>query len=636
MDRQNAGLGAILVAFLGAVFLASASRTGPPPATDTAAASRNSLARAVAKHAFPEHTGIDMIMDFLDADTEQTVLKFPWSSKEPWPTEDSSWPKADPRGSYKTGYIIATLPDPSEPPLSDRFDSRLEAIQRAAAEDGYALDTVDLPWAYPEAGNSTRFKLGEAFDIQARQEPRWDPSETPRPTAAASSAPGSAKASVQPIPESPPTSYVAVTPRADRSSQYPGLMLFRNKDKSLLLLVYVVSETPTSGINKTQLREAFDEVAWLSGWTTRPTPKYLPPLDHTQDALRILGPSTAGSVSSLRFTIRSWLDYAGSSKLFKPGHDVKIRIVSGSSTGLKKKDFPELKDSSAPFGSTVAPFSPKAISYALCQAVSDNGEQKAFFTETNTAYGAEAIPPKTQVTAPNAVMINHTPGVFLVFLRMIRSVVKPSCGDGNEYTLVRFPLHIASLRAAARNDPTQDISKTLQLGPSNIPLSVYEGEAGYLARPYSPRSAIYDDLSLSRAIGELSKQGVKYVGIVASDSADRLFLVHRIHAEMPNATIVLLTSDLLYLHSDFASDTYGALIVSTYSLFGANQLWSYPFQGNENPEYFQNETAEGVFNATLALLSDYQSGDLRGCGFRLWATTAYGHSPFSRLSDWQS
>src|SRR6266851_8137233 len=89
----------------------------------------------------------------------------------------------------------------------------------------------------------------------------------------------------------------------------------------------------------------------------------------------------------------------------------------------------------------------------------------------------------------------------------------------------------------------------------------------------------------------------------------RLFLVHRIHAEMPNATIVLLTSDLLYLHSDFASDTYGAVIVSTYSLFGANQLWSYPFQGDGNPEYFQNETAEGVFNATLALLGDYYDMD---------------------------
>ena len=223
-------------------------------------------ARAIAKHAFPEHTGIDMIMDFLDADAEQTVLKFPWSSKEPWPTEDSSWPKADPRGSYKTGYIIATLPDPSEPPLSDKFDSRLEAIQRAVAEDGYELDSVDLPWAYPEAGNSTRFKLGEELDIQAKQEHRWDPGETPAPTVAVSSASGSEKASA----------YVAVTPRADRSSRYPGLMLFRKEDnrkEDKLLLVYVLSETPTSGINKTQLREAL-EVAWLSGWTTRPTPKY--------------------------------------------------------------------------------------------------------------------------------------------------------------------------------------------------------------------------------------------------------------------------------------------------------------------------------------------------------------------------
>ncbi len=68
---------------------------------------------------------------------------------------------------------------------------------------------------------------------------------------------------------------------------------------------------------------------------------------------------------------------------------------------------------------------------------------------------------------------------------------------------------------------------------------------------------------------------------MASDTADRLFLVHRIRDEMPNARIVLLGSGLLYLHSDFVSDTYGAFIISTYSLFGANQLWTYPFQGND-------------------------------------------------------
>src|SRR5437870_3302692 len=101
MDRQKAGLGAILVAFLGAVFLASASQVGPRSATETApAALRGPFARAVAKHAFPEHTGIDLITDFLDADADQTVLKLPWSSKEPWPTGNSTWPKEDLRGSY--------------------------------------------------------------------------------------------------------------------------------------------------------------------------------------------------------------------------------------------------------------------------------------------------------------------------------------------------------------------------------------------------------------------------------------------------------------------------------------------------------------------------------------------------------
>jgi hypothetical protein len=625
MDRQNAGLGAILVAFFGAVFLASTARIGPQ--ADATAASGGSLSRAVAKHAFPEHTGVDMIMDFLDADSDQTELKLPWSSKEPWPKDDSSWPKADSRGSYKTGYIIATLPDPSEPLLSNKFDLRLDAIQRAAADEGYLLDTVDLPWAYPDSGNGSRFKLGEEFDIEAKQEPHWELGDTAAPTPTPSSTPGNLsrrgqrhrqitarQTATAPATESATTPSIAITPHTDRSAQYPGLMLFRNDEKGLLLLVYLVSETPTSGINKTEMREALDEVAWLSGWT-EPTPNYLPKLDGDQDELRILGPSGLGGFDSLSFTIRSWLDslegerdelripelaglgsvdslrYIISSWLGPagPGDDIKIRIVSGSTSVPAEKTFGE----NTLFSSTLSPVSTEAISYALCHAVSAGDEAKALFIEGSTAYGAKVTRQAIE-------------GSIAYRAKVTRQASDSLCGNGSEYALIRFPLHIASLREAARNDTTPDISKVLQLGPSNIPLSVNEGEAGYLARPYSSRSAIYDDVSLSREIAELNRQGIRYVGIVATDVVDRLFLVRRIQAEMPNANIFLVSNDLLYLHSDFIADTFGALVVSTYPLFGANQLWTYPFRGGDTPEYFLNESAEGVFNAMMALLGDYQ------------------------------
>jgi hypothetical protein len=44
------------------------------------------------------------------------------------------------------------------------------------------------------------------------------------------------------------------------------------------------------------------------------------------------------------------------------------------------------------------------------------------------------------------------------------------------------------------------------------------------------------------------------------------------------------------------------LLITTYPLFSRNQLWTYPFQGEKFRLQFPTDTAQGVFNAALALL----------------------------------
>jgi hypothetical protein len=575
MDRQNAGTGALLLALLGTLIFTTVKPN--PESTNASTSSRAALTQASVKHDFPQHTGIDIIMDFLDADPDQTVLKLPWSATEPWPARD--WPEGDQRKGFTISYVIATLPDPSKASLSALFDARIEAIQRAAGQEDYVLDSVDFPWSYPESGSASGSKLAEEVDFKSEQETDWSTGLKSK--------------------EATPPGYIAITPRAP--SQYPGLLLFRWNGKGRdaeqpppkLLLVYLVGETLTTGINKTQMRMALDEVAWLSGWTQKgPPPAYLPASDDAK--LKILGPSFSGSVDSLKFAIQSWLD----SRDFVPPvpnirdpfwdlvnplfelKDVTIRIVSGTTTAVSGIDFQGLDVPwpfiRASFSSTMAPLSTDVMTSALETVFSKADGHKALLAEMGTVYGAK-----------------------------FQSESQP----GDRYIVVRFPLHIATLRTATGNSAEPDISRSLRFTPANIPFPHGESEAGNIAKPYSARTAIYDDLSLSWTLEELKREKVKYIGIVATDIADRIYLVRRIRETMPDAQIVLTSNDLLYLHSDFLPDTYGSLILSTYPLLGTNQLWTYPFQGGTTPDYFENDGEEGVFNAALALLGDFRDMD---------------------------
>src|SRR5262249_36051833 len=100
----------------------------------------------------------------------------------------------------------------------------------------------------------------------------------------------------------------------------------------------------------------------------------------------------------------------------------------------------------------------------------------------------------------------------------------------------------------------------------------------------------------------IHRERIRYVRVSAADPQDLIFLVHEIRKHCPNATIFTTSSDLLYLHSESNLDFQGALVITSYPLFGLNQLWTYPFEGDRWRPQFPTPTEQGIFNATLALL----------------------------------
>src|ERR1019366_7585019 len=121
-------------------------------------------------------------------------------------------------GQTKPGYtidlLIATVPDPVSSRLPHFFDSFVESLESAAEASGYTLDRFALPWL--EKGNS-------AGDY---------------------------------VPSWRHTLYETV----------PGLILYRDPQHQKLLLVFLVGETPTTGIHKRAMFSALEQMAQFYSW----------------------------------------------------------------------------------------------------------------------------------------------------------------------------------------------------------------------------------------------------------------------------------------------------------------------------------------------------------------------------------
>lgn len=382
--------------------------------------------------------------------------------------------------------LIATLPDPLGSNLSNYFDTGLYAIGRAHERAGFLLDRQSIPW---DPGGA-------------------DPS----------------------------------------ASAFPGAVLYRSADanpfRPQLSLVYLVPETPVTGVNERAFRRVLTDIDRLThGCSFR--------------QLRVIGPYFSGSSQSFARVIAQ----------LNPAVFPRVLLLSGSATAYGNLRLNQ--DTVGPvitFRATV--HSDRAYQMALDSLLIRldlKPERVARLVEQATGYG-------------------HS-------ISRSDSVAKGPID-------IRFPMSIATIRAAyqaSEDAARKDKTSTLGLGPT------VELDSRELARPaggipiFSGGTVATQELFLDEIARTLINRGTLLVGLQATDVRDKLFLAQELHRRLPHLRFYTFESNLLYLRPEYSGAMFGTIVLSTYPLV------SDPV-GTSQADLLPSDPSAGIYNATLALM----------------------------------
>ncbi|HYL05932.1 MAG TPA: hypothetical protein VE075_07820 [Thermoanaerobaculia bacterium] len=369
----------------------------------------------------------------------------------------------------------------------------------------------------------------------------------------------------------------------------PGLLLFRRWQhgrnglaERQLMGVFLVGETPKPGIHKAAFHEALQLIAELS-----------PP--GAPGPVKILGPSYSGSAVSLRTALVAWTGERRTAPAAATAS--RFLIVSGSAR--------------APCLETLFRFgTPQAVTFyravvpldvLLHTALADLHDhmgwdlrKTALITELDTAFGQSV----------------QQPGSEALQLCQAQPV--------DVGAVVRFPSHIATIRTAravagldkAAPDPNQLGSRP---ATADLQLNLADRPGGADRVPdFSPLTAPANEIAITGLVNAMARDGIRYVGILATDVRDTLFLADRIRSQSRNVTLFALEADQLFLHPQVHAAVNGMTVLSSSPLLIAGRLRedaSGRQQGGaagsgDSPWQLASSVEHGIFQAVVELLSD--------------------------------
>lgn len=344
-----------------------------------------------------------------------------------------------------------------------------------------------------------------------------------------------------------------------RREDLPGVLLFHRAEDSSLekrpLAIFLVGETPNSGIVHHQFATAVCYGRSLS-----------PANAVAGRTLRIIGPGFSGGFPSLAKLTE---EYA------KDFHSLSVRTwTSGLTMQEHFKETVAHAISNVDLETVRTPgvYALKAFISYVRQQWRDNNPI-ILLTEEGTAFGAQIGDGKLDVAQKT-------------------------------YTL-RFPRNISTLRNATETDTHLpgfgDDSKRPEMPHNGLTFSLKGDEHASSDTPvFSKQQSPVAQESVLFSIGSMLKANVvHYVGVIASDPLDTLFLTRYLHSACPNLRIFTLESDLLFEHGSDSADYQGTLSVTSAPLFPMSQLWS----GSRGELYaFPSSNFEAIYNATNELL----------------------------------
>ncbi len=427
--------------------------------------------------------------------------------------------------------IVATVADPIDSGMSYRFDTALEALSRGAEES---------------------LRQAPAF-YRAQTWLPWDDREAPPADQA-----------------------------AEQRCRFgtPGLLLFRSGKAgaaSTFLAVFLVGETPTAGVHVGAMVAALHAARALSPCTRLETAQC--------PAMRIVGPTFSGAVSSMRTALSTW-------ERDDPGDRGRLRIVTGAANG-----------SGVAPGLTGVPLARHSVEFSSTLALSSS-EQCAYLAFLHDVLGVPAAKHRL-----SGVALLHESGTEFGHIGSSPASDATSGPSGpcdlSPEIDVAFPLHVSSIRDAYEGiDKSRGPGLASLARPTSLDISLREKSAPLDEdSDPSPRTTYAEDVALGATLQAIGAEGVRHVAIMATDVGDAIFLARKIRDVAPDVRLAFFSADALLLHPAFSRDLLGSLVVASYPFLGNDEFTvdsgtaALPY--GHRHMVFENSAAEGTFNAVL-------------------------------------
>jgi hypothetical protein len=342
----------------------------------------------------------------------------------------------------------------------------------------------------------------------------------------------------------------------------PGVLLFfkaptRNDPTPRLFLVFAVGETPTAGIHKAAFLDALNQankICAVARCSRRAA----------GGPIRILGPTFSGSAQSLSMALEPYLEAT---------YDT-VKIISGSATA------PNLASDFTPIASHM---NPKGFETVVHDDKDTLTAVYGYFQEH-----CHALPKEFGILYEEGTGYGSASSHWLLKDKLL--------------TAIPFPFGIYELQTAAPQSQTTPQPPQLNQSDDTLyPVLTPENAGRDIVPAFSSLKKAIADRVLSSDLETVAEMNLKYVGIIASNVKDTVFLAQQIRTHIPNIVVFVLDNDALYLNSEVVNDLTGMLVASTYPLFPTSQL----FSGDRRIGFiFSSQQQEGTYNAFLALLGD--------------------------------
>jgi alpha-D-xyloside xylohydrolase len=202
----------------------------------------------------------------------------------------------------------------------------------------------------------------------------------------------------------------------------------------------------------------------------------------------------------------------------------------------------------------------------------------------DAGFGRSVVPEKTGYTALRAstvVLMGTTPGQGpLDAARATVPAEDPKWREiGKNDLVLTFPLHISGVEASYEKQRRlrEEMSGVLPPEPLIPRLGKPPGPDGDLIPAQDPATtAALNSEVLAHILSVIATKQMRYVGIVASDPRDILFLVNSIRGHCPGVQVFIIGSDLMFSLPEYSYYLKGTIVSSTYPLITANQRWTNP------------------------------------------------------------